>query len=112
MTEEERKEKIKKLKHAVTLNYSDYVKMGWFWGWDAVNICNTDENVIKELPEELIKSKLFIACPQCSCAPEKLRWINFSTSGKSWENLAGSAGYLSICENCKRQVGYLETMYN
>ncbi len=92
--------------------YSHYVMEGRFMSWAFVMECKTEENTLNEFPELLKRSKEFRACPECGIQPENLTWLRFSTPNFTWLNLAGSAGYIGVCELCNRQVGYLETMCN
>ena len=92
--------------------FKNYVQEGRFISWSFVMDCFNEKNFITELPERLKRSRQFKACPQCACPAEQLQWINFSTPKYMWLNLAGSGGMMSICENCKRQVGYIEIRYN
>jgi hypothetical protein len=50
-------------------------------------------------------------CPSCGVEPDALTWIYFSSPGWTWRNLCGTAGWMTICENCHAQVEFfLEVM--
>jgi predicted Zn-ribbon and HTH transcriptional regulator len=51
-------------------------------------------------------------CPNCGKMPDKLDWYKFRSSNASWRHLAGRAGYLSKCPDCKTIVDEIITMIN
>lgn len=42
-------------------------------------------------------------CPFCG-KPTKIIW--FSSPRDTWDNLCGTAGYLTLCKDCHRQLDY------
>jgi hypothetical protein len=52
------------------------------------------------------------ACPKCQAPADSLSWFYFESPRWTWENLCGSAGWMLVCDNCKRQVDYFEEAMN
>jgi hypothetical protein len=51
-------------------------------------------------------------CPECNTPPARLTWIYFRSPDETWRMLCGTAGWLTICDWCERQVDYFEHMLN
>jgi hypothetical protein len=48
------------------------------------------------------------ACPNCRADPDAVSWFYFESPKWTWENLCGSAGWMVVCDACKRQVDFFE----
>ncbi len=80
--------------------------MDQYFPWEDVEACIQDPKLEKShgvKAEYLPEAR---ACPTCNTPPEKLRWIYFITPPVTWEQRRGRAGYLLICEKCRRQVDF------
>lgn len=45
-------------------------------------------------------------CPRCGAQPRELRWIPYSTSPETWQQLTGRAGWVSLCDKCQLQIDF------
>ena len=48
------------------------------------------------------------ACPGCQTQPDELSWFYFESPRETWEMLCGSAGWMVVCDKCRRQTSYFE----
>ena len=48
------------------------------------------------------------SCPSCGASPDQLAWFYFESPAWSWEHLCGRAGWMTVCDRCRRQVNYFE----
>lgn len=72
------------------------------------------EDVIRRFKYQL-DNKRFInksKCRKCNELSENLVWINFSSPRRTWRNLCGRQGPLSICPTCKIQVQFIPERMN
>ena len=51
-------------------------------------------------------------CPKCGRPAYRLVWIFFTSPPKTWEELCGRCGQLSLCPKCKKQVEFLCSVMN
>ncbi len=68
--------------------------------WSEVMLC-----IDKTLPPNQFKNEL--NCPKCGCSSEQLYWIQFYDLKDLWKAVSKNNGPLSICPNCKIQVGFI-----
>ncbi len=61
---------------------------------------------VKKYPE-----RVSLLDQQCPCGGHVIR-MYYRSSEDSWQNLAGRAGWLTICTKCRRQYGFLCTLMN
>ena len=47
-------------------------------------------------------------CPGCPTPPDGLSWFYFESPKATWEMLCGRAGWMVVCDRCKRQVDFFE----
>ncbi len=73
---------------------------GTHFSWEEVKPC-LDNVLARE------NYKQHDSCPECNLPSQRLVWINYRSSQQSWSRLAGIAGVLSICPNCKIQVQFV-----
>ena len=95
------KNSLRKIKQNKTGENNDHS----IFPWDDVNACM----------ENTIDGKQFInhlACPKCGEKSQNLCWIHFSSPERTWQNLCGTAGELSICTKCNIQVEYICSVMN
>jgi HEAT repeat protein len=45
-------------------------------------------------------------CPICGKAANELAWFFFSTPPKTWQDLMGHAGWMTVCDDCHIQVDF------
>jgi hypothetical protein len=81
------------------LDFDSDIK-GKYFRWNDVKPC-LDSVLARD------NFKQHDSCPECNLPSEQLVWINYTSSKKSWEHLAGQKGSLSICPNCRVQVEFL-----
>jgi len=48
------------------------------------------------------------ACPGCGTPATNLVWIYFESPARTWRELCGTAGWLTICDRCHLQIDYFE----
>ena len=48
------------------------------------------------------------ACPGCQTPPDELSWFYFESPRETWEMLCGCAGWMLVCDQCRRQTSYFE----
>jgi hypothetical protein len=51
-------------------------------------------------------------CKRCKEQPDNLTWVYFRSPDWTWEKLCGRAGWLTICEKCRRQVDFFLEIMN
>lgn len=73
------------------------------FSWEEIQACL--DNRIPSKPGHL-------PCQMCGKPSEKLDWIDFSTPLRTWENLMGRMGAMSICPDCHRQVEFICVLLN
>lgn len=71
----------------------------------------------KQIPDAISEAKgRYLAeangCPCCEKQADNLTWQYFRSPKWTWEQLCGRAGYLTICENCSRQVEFFCEIMN
>ena len=45
-------------------------------------------------------------CPQCQASAGRLSWFYFESPAETWEHLCGRAGWMTVCDQCHRQVDF------
>lgn len=50
------------------------------------------------------------SCPSCGASPIQLAWFYVESSAWTWRNECGRAGWMTVCDLCRRQVNYFEEM--
>ena len=83
-----------------------------FFPWEDVGVCDNNSVFFVLFSKILKEKKRSLPCPQCGTPSKELRWIWFESPSKTWDNLMGQAGFLSICEKCHRQVDFICVMRN
>ena len=48
------------------------------------------------------------SCPSCGAPPNQLAWFYVESSALAWRNECGRAGWMTVCDLCRRQVNYFE----
>jgi hypothetical protein len=48
------------------------------------------------------------ACPGCQTPPDELSWFYFESPRETWQMLCGCAGWMVVCDKCRRQTSYFE----
>lgn len=66
--------------------------------WDDVKACM--DNKIPARTNRL-------SCPICGKPSEELLWIDFCSPSRTWAQLCGREGPLSICPDCQCQVEFI-----
>ena len=51
-------------------------------------------------------------CPQCGTAAGQLSWFYFDSPPKTWEDLCGRAGWMTVCDGCHVQVNFFMEAMN
>lgn len=46
------------------------------------------------------------ACARCATPSDRLTWIYFESPEWTWKHLCGRAGWMVVCDRCRRQVGF------
>ena len=84
------------------------------FSWNEIIAMRNDENFQGQHEENKAKErylKVASPCPECKTAAKDLAWFYFTSSERDWESLAGSAGWMTVCDKCKIQVDFfLEIM--
>lgn len=83
-----------------------------FFPWEDVEAYDNNPTYFQLFSKVLKENSRHTSCPQCGKDSSKLRWVWFRSSAWTWENLMGQAGYLSICDNCHRQVDFICVIRN
>lgn len=52
------------------------------------------------------------ACPICHTPADRLAWFYFKSPEWTWELLCGRAGWLVVCDRCRRQVNFFCELMN
>ncbi|HXS69877.1 MAG TPA: hypothetical protein VN761_13615 [Candidatus Polarisedimenticolia bacterium] len=82
--------------------------------WEHVEAARNDSRLQREHPATDAKERLVghsKHCPQCNAAPNALHWFYFCSPDKTREMLCGRAGWMTVCDKCRRQVDFfLEVM--
>jgi len=47
-------------------------------------------------------------CPGCGALADDQAWFYFESPAETWELLCGRAGWMTVCDRCRRQVNYFE----
>ena len=86
-------------------------KMNHEYPWEDVEASRRNRRLQKrhQLPEG-IETHFSDAgpCPKCQTPPDALSWFYFESPKETWKMLCGTAGWMVVCDRCKKQVGYFE----
>jgi hypothetical protein len=52
------------------------------------------------------------SCPNCQKPPDALAWFYFDSPSRTWADLCGRAGWITVCDECKRQVDFFCEVMN
>ena len=81
---------------------------------ELVSQFRTDHDMQKQHPVSAGKAKFLgeaKSCPKCKCSADTLDCVWYSSPWFLWKNLAGRAGWMTMCTNCNHQVDFfLEEM--
>lgn len=77
--------------------------------WEDVDAARTDLSLQRRFnPDATIRDFGAKAiCRECSGAGNMLTWCYFISPDWTWEHLCGRAGWLAICDDCRRQVLFI-----
>ena len=79
----------------------------------CMNDCGSE--FIKLLSEDYLKDKGKAnrrPCPLCGKPSEELKWITFNSPQRTWQNLCGRGGPMSICQDCGCIVEFICVVLN
>ena len=85
-----------------------FIESQWNFGEnDGSEIRSMSWDLLPNFSRDFVPS--YTDCPDCWQTADKLQWYKFRTCQRSWNNLAGSAGYFSICQKCNIYVQLITT---
>tara|TARA_B100000686_G_scaffold170919_1_gene178165 strand:+ start:322 stop:1008 length:687 start_codon:yes stop_codon:yes gene_type:complete len=70
--------------------------------WEDVEVCLRKQRQSKKIDTST-------KCPECG---NPVTVILFTSPPWTWENLCGREGYLTICDECRAQLGFQQTVMN
>jgi hypothetical protein len=79
--------------------------------WEHVDASRRNRRLQRKHPVAEGKSRYLAgakACPTCNIEADALSWFYFESPQWTWDNLCGSAGWMLVCDNCKRQADFFE----
>jgi len=97
------------------IKYNEYDKEIYF-PWSHVMKCINNQKSgetgkgYNEILPKLIEEK--IICPKCGKGVKYLKVFYFKSPPETWEMLCGRAGWMVICEDCKKQVYFKTEVMN
>jgi hypothetical protein len=79
------------------------------WPWVQTAIDGADSAVYRHAIEMAQELHLGHArpCPGCGRPPGELFWFSVSDPEEMWDRGTGRVGFLTLCEDCRRQVDFL-----
>jgi hypothetical protein len=83
--------------------------------WEHVEASRNNQPLQLEHPVAEARQRyaaLAKPCPQCRAAADKLSWFYFESPAETWEHLCGRAGWLTVCDHCRRQVDFFLEILN
>jgi hypothetical protein len=93
------------------MNVSGWNTPAEFFPWPWVQRASelTDSVVYRhaiEMAQELHLERAR-PCPDCGRSPSELFWLSVSDPEETWDRGTGRVGFLTICDDCRRQVDFL-----
>jgi|UniRef100_A0A7C3V544 hypothetical protein len=83
--------------------------------WEDVAASWADDRLQSRHPAAPAK-KIYLAralaCPDCGTPADRLSWFYFKSPEWTWEHLCGRAGWMVVCERCRRQVNFFCELMN
>ena len=86
-----------------------------YFPWSEVNACRTDRKLQGQHSIDEGMSRFLgeaRPCLECNRAAEDLAWFYFMSSPESWESLAGTGGWMTVCDECHVQVDLFVDIIN
>jgi hypothetical protein len=83
--------------------------------WDDVDASRRNATLQGDHRVEDGKSALLhvaSACPTCQKSADRLVWFYFDSPDWTWDHLCGRAGWMTICDACRRQVDFFLEILN
>jgi hypothetical protein len=108
-------EALKKALDERGIEYDDMEIKRPYFPLEDVEAClyDTTPSFIRHLSATYIKDNANRrACPLCGKPSEELKWISFISSKRSWQNLSGRGGPMSICPDCGCLVEFIRIIMN
>lgn len=108
-------EDLKKALDEKGIEYDERKIREAYFPLEDVEAClnDTTPSFVKHLSAPYIKDNVNRrACPLCGKPSEELKWIGFMSSKRSWQNLSGRAGPMSICPDCGCLVEFICVIMN
>jgi hypothetical protein len=65
------------------------------------------DDVAIHLSQKIAPIYHHLSCPRCGKPSQNLRWIDYRSPGYLWKEGCGSAGKLSICDDCGWQIEFI-----
>lgn len=85
-----------------------------YFPWPDVESAREDESLQRQHDEARGRARhedQATNCPVCGRDPDDLEWFYFESPSRTWRNLAGRAGWMTVCDECGVQVNFfLEVM--
>lgn len=97
------------------IEYNKYEIRDPYFPLKDVEACMDDcgSEFIKHLSERHFENKEnHRPCPLCGKPSEELKWITFISSQRTWQNLCGRGGPMSICPDCGCIVEFICVVLN
>ncbi len=83
--------------------------------WEDVDASRENKRLQARHPQEKGK-RLYLGraapCPDCRTPAERLSWLYFESPDWTWQNLCGRAGWMVVCDRCRRQVNFFCEVMN
>jgi hypothetical protein len=77
-----------------------------YFPWADVDHCRERDTVALGYTQ---RDRLILAspsCPGCGRSPDRLAWTYFISPPGTWQQLAGCAGWMGLCDPCHEQVAF------
>jgi hypothetical protein len=95
------------------MNESDFAGSEYF-PWEDVLAARNNSDLQRKHRQDKRTGYSTIAkdCPNCGSRPETLAWFYFSSPDDTWQHLCGRAGWMTVCDRCRRQVDFFMELMN
>jgi hypothetical protein len=80
-----------------------------FFAWEDVDASRQNKalqrrHVKKRAREQYAAESA--SCPSCGASPTQLAWFYFDSPAWTWRHLCGRAGWMTVCDKCRKQVSF------
>ena len=108
-------EDLKKALDEKGIEYDEWEIKRPYFPLEDVEACMNDceSTFIKIISERYLEDKAnHRPCPLCGKPSEELKWICFSSPKRTWQNLCGRGGPMTICPDCGCIVEFICVLMN